>query len=466
MKKDTKNSRKKDYHISSIGITDDCLTNRAGLALFATYLQSIQLFPMMEKLFGTMRKNKKGVPVVDLFLQLLCFFMDGTCRHLTWFDHLKQEKSYAHLIGCKQEYLASSHAVKRFFRAFAFLGFRPFRHLLQKIFFWRLSIEKPTIIELGIDSMVMDNNDALKREGVEPTYKKVNGYHPVQMNWGRFFVDAVFQVGSDHSNHETIVAMMLCNIVVKIRNEYRDDVPIIVRMDSGYYDQVLFKICEALHIGYICGGKLYNNVKKLALESTIWSNFKSSNNNEIWEYTEFMCQQETWDLARRTIYSRLIQHYRQLVAPGLGTDSVIITNLGMGGLIDDLLYKVDAKNYLLAHDILGNYHKRGNDELANRAIKNFGEEQLPFKNFNANAAWYYLMLVGNNLFESFKVDVSASVISTTVYADTFRRKFIDTSAKIVRNGNKLIMKITAACMQRLQFDQLFERCLNVTVLLC
>ncbi len=466
MAKDSKNSRKKDHHISSIGITNDCLTNRAGLALFSTYLQSIQLIPMMEKMFGSMRKNKKGVPVVDMFLQLLCFFMDGTCRHLTWFDHLKNEKSYAPLIGCKEEYLASSHAVKRFFRAFAFLGFRPFRLLLQKIFLWRLNIEKPTIIELGIDSMVLDNNDALRREGVETTYKKVNGYHPIQMNWGRFFVDAVFQVGSNHSNHETIVAMMLFTIVVQIRKYYRVDVPIIVRMDSGFYDQKLFEICEALHIGYICGGKLYKNVKELAKESTTWSNFKSSDKKEIWEYTEFMCKQKEWKLARRTIYSRLIQHDRQLVAPGLGTDSVIITNLGMGGLIDDLLCQVDANNYLLAHDILGNYHNRGNDELANRAIKNFGEEQLPFKNFDANAAWYFLMLLGNNLFESFKVDVSASVISTSVYADTFRRKFIDTSAKIVRNGNKLIMKVTAACMQRLQFDHLFERCLNVTVLLC
>ena len=76
------------------------------------------------------------------------------------------------------------------------------------------------------------------------------------------------------------------------------------------------------------------------------------------------------------------------------------------------------------------------------------------------------MLLGNNLFETFKTDVSASVIPTTVYANTFRRQFIDTAAKIVRNGTKLIMKVPNACFQRLQFDQLFVRCLNVTVLLC
>ena len=240
----------------------------------------------------------------------------------------------------------------RFFRAFSFRGVEPFRELLQKIFIWRLNIEKPAIIELGIDSMVMDNNDALKREGVETTYKKVNGFHPVQMNWGRYFVDAIFQVGSNHSNHEQNVQQMLCNIVGVIRKEYCLDVPIIVRMDSGFYDQKLFATCEALHIGYICGGKRYDNVKKAAADSGNWCKFKSSNNKEIWEYTDFLCEQESWNLARRTIYSRLIQHDRQLVAPGLGTDSVLITNLGMGGLIDELLCNAKAENLLLAHDIL------------------------------------------------------------------------------------------------------------------
>jgi hypothetical protein len=69
-------------------------------------------------------KKQKSIPVVDLFFQLLCFFMDGTSRHLTWFDSLKDEKSYAPLIGCEPDHLASSHAVKRFFGAFAFRGFK------------------------------------------------------------------------------------------------------------------------------------------------------------------------------------------------------------------------------------------------------------------------------------------------------------------------------------------------------
>jgi len=466
MSQDTKNSRKKDLYISSVEPTNDCITNRAGLLLFASYLRSTQLILILGIMFGFMRKNKKGVPVVDLLIQLLCFFMDGTSRHLTFFDELIKDNSYAPLIGCNPKYLASSHAVKRFFGAFSYQDVL-FRHLLQKIFMWRLKINRPAVIELGIDSMVLNNDDALQREGVEPTYKKVKGFHPVQMNWGRYFVDAVFRVGSDHSNHGQTVDQMICNIVAKIRKEYQADVPIIIRMDSGYYDQKLFKTCEFLNVGYICGGRLYENVKKAATESADWFNFKSNSNKEIWEYTEFMCQQKKWDIPRRTIYSRLILRNRQFVLPGLiNTDSSIITNIGIGGEIDKLLRQAGAENLLLAHDILGNYHNRGNDELANRAIKDFGEEQLPFKNFYSNAAWYFLMLISNNMFESFKTDVSPSVIATTVYATTFRRVLIDTAAKIIRYGKKLIMKVPVAFFHRLKFDLLFERSLNAPVMLC
>ncbi len=36
-----------------------------------------------------------------------------------------------------------------------------------------------------------------------------------------------------------------------------------------------------------------------------------------------------------------------------------------------------------------------------------------------------MMVLGNNLFESFKDDVTEAVIPVSVYADTFRHRFID-----------------------------------------
>ncbi len=137
---------------------------------------------------------------------------------------------------------------------------------------------------------------------------------------------------------------------------------------------------------------------------------------------------------------------------------MIFTNLGMGGAIDEQLRQVAEAKRINAHHILASYHGRGNDELANRALKNFGHEQLPFKDFISNTAWYYLMLVGNNLFEAFKEDVSEPVISISVYADTFRRQFLDTAGKLLRHAGKLILKVPKTTFERLQLDRLFNTC--------
>jgi len=85
---------------------------------------------IVELKFGSMRKNKKCIPVTDLFIQLLCFFMDGTRRHISWFDHLKSDESYAALLATKEECLASSHSVKSFFGRFSFVRDYLFRCLL------------------------------------------------------------------------------------------------------------------------------------------------------------------------------------------------------------------------------------------------------------------------------------------------------------------------------------------------
>ena len=107
--------------IGAIESTDERITSRAGLAFFARYLKGIQLIPIIERKFGSMWKNKKGIPVTDHFIQVLCFFMDGTSRHLCWFDHLKRDEGYAALLATNEQHLASSHSVKRFFDRFSFL---------------------------------------------------------------------------------------------------------------------------------------------------------------------------------------------------------------------------------------------------------------------------------------------------------------------------------------------------------
>jgi hypothetical protein len=64
--------------------------------------------------------------------------------------------------------------------AFSWFRIWLFRALLQQLFLWRLEIQKPKVVVPGMDTMAMDNDEARQRHGVEPTYKKVNGFQPLE----------------------------------------------------------------------------------------------------------------------------------------------------------------------------------------------------------------------------------------------------------------------------------------------
>ncbi len=460
MNKHSKNYRQNELKIRRIETTSDRLTGRAGLTLFVAYLYNIEIFSWFDRWFGSIRKTKKGLAITELFKQALCFFVDGTSRRLTYFDKLAQDDGYAGSIETPIENMASSERMKRFFKAFAWARVFLFRRLLQTLFIWRLRIVNPTVIELGIDTMVMDNDDAKCRHGVKPTYKKKKGFQPLQMNWGRLIVDAVFRSGDKHSNHGDAVQNMIRHMVLKIRCEYRGDVPIIIRMDSGFFDQKIFELCETFHIGYVCGGKVYKDIRQMAdnWDATRWKRFESGK-KKAWQFAEFGCRQGSWITFRRAIFCRLIHDdSKQLYLPGFRPDTVIITNIGQGQAIDDMLRKAGAVDYLTANGLVACYHERGSDELANRALKDFGHEQLPFKRFAPNAAWYYTMLVGHFLLESFKEDVSAPILSVGSYASTVRRRLIDIAGKIVFHSGEMILRVSRSCLENLRLPELFNRC--------
>ena len=104
------------------------------------------------------------------------------------------------------------------------------------------------------------------------------------------------------------------------------------------------------------------------------------------------------------------------------------------------------------------HHQRGADELPHRGLKDFGSEQLPFHRFGSNQAYYYLMLIGFFLFQTFKEDNLQDILPLNSYATTVRRQLIDIAAKLVRTGHAVILKVTQAVMDRLQLQLLWTRC--------
>lgn len=443
--------------IDRLDITPDTLTSRGGLALFSRYLRGIGLLPELDRVFGSLRRSGKGRPVGELFHQILCFFMDGTSRHLVHFDAVRKDEGYAAAIETAREKMASSHMIKRFFYAFTGPQTWLFRRVLQQLFLWRLRQVQPQVIVLGIDTMVMDNDEAPKRHGVEPTYKQVKGFQPLQITWGRFIVDAVFRGGSKHSNAGDAVANAVRHLVRRIRKEHGDCVPIILRTDSGFFDQKLFALFEDLKLGYVCSGKLYKDITAYAAEadSSLWR--AHQNKEQAWQYLEFGDRRKSWARGRRALYTRPVYEGEQRLLAFARPDNVIYTNLGRGDVIDTFLQVAGCCELMEPSRIIELHHGRGADELVHRSLKEFASEMLPFKGFAPNSAFYYTMLVAHFLFESFKEDVTAPVVAVTVRPTRLRRTLIDFAAKLVRTGGQRILKVTAATMKQLDLHELWRR---------
>jgi len=449
--------RRKGTKIDCIHPTQESLSSRGGLSLFVRYLKGIGLDESLERLFGSIRRSRKGQPIAEIFKQLFCFLVDGTSRHLAYFDHLRDDAGYAGVIESAPETLLSCHAVKRFFRAFWWPRIYLFRRLLQKLFLWRLQLAQPKVIVLGIDTMVLDNHYAHKRHGVRHTYKKVKGFAPLQMTWDRFLVDAVFRAGDHHSNHSDTVEKMVDHVVRQIRKHYRRDVPIVIRSDSGFFDQKLFAAFEALQVGYLCTGKLYGDVKILTERAPeeAWTRFKSK--GTIWEYIEFGDRRGSWKQFRRAIYCRRVSSNGQLFFDFARSHTVFYTNIGHGGLLQEQLREAGLDSLLDPKTLILNHHDRGKDELVHRALKDFAAQELPFTKFAQNAAFYYTMLLAFNVYEAFKEDVCAPAIPISSYATTFRRKIIDIAAKLVRHAGRIILKVPQAAWQHLKLQELWEK---------
>jgi len=454
--------------IDQVETTGETLTSRAGLVLFSRYLRNLGLFSVLERLFGSMRKSEKGLPIPVLFHQIICFFLDGTRFSLVRFDELKEEDGYAGVIEIDPESMASSHQIKRFFYGFSLGRIWLFRHLIQRLFLRRLRIRDPEVVILGMDTMVMDNDGAEKREGVDPTYKGVEGFQPFQVTWDRFVADALLRGGSKHSNNGETAIEAIRHLTKKIRKALGEEVPIIVRMDAGFCDKKIYRACENLGIGYVSSGRLLEGIRaeaegKSEGEWTIYQNDPGSSRE--WGYYERGDRRGAWSRFRRMIYVRPRRKEGQRTLSFARKDTVIYTNLGLGGPIDRRLKEAGKSSLIQTENVIETHHGRGRDELVHRALKDFGTERMPFEDFFQNMAFYSMMVLSFNLYEAFKEDVfgaeeteeSEARVPLSSYATRLRREVIDIAGKLIKTARQTILKVTEATARRLGIEGLFRQ---------
>lgn len=446
--------RKSNKGIRKIQTTDEILTARSGLGFISEYVDNQKWLQELLKSCKDLKGNSKGLHPGEQIRQILLNFVDGTSTHLSAFDEKQRDPSYAPLIGADE--LISTSSAKRLLQR---MRPRTIQRMIERFFIKRLQKEKAPYIKLDLDTVVFDNDSATVREGCSVTYKRVKGFQPLMMKWNGYVVAAQFREGKSHSNHEDDATNMIKNVVSLVRKAVGS--PIILTADGGFFDQEIMELCETLKIGYIIGGKQYSDIRERVqlIPEDEFSMFKRDDDvvNE-WYYTEFMDKRGSWNKERRLVVTQLLSTDKQMIIPGMGRMTLNYTNLGIDSELMQSLEDAGVAYLANTENIIMLSHNRGEDELAHRHIKDFAtREQLPCKDFEMNRAYFEIMILAFNIYESFKRDCLEGVLPVTSYPEKIRRKFIDTAGRIVKKAHTILLSIPRVIFKQLSLAEVWQK---------
>nr|AFH01000.1 transposase [Escherichia coli] len=328
--------------------------------------------------------------------------------------------------------------VSRFLGNFNFKTTQMFRDINFKVFKKLLTKSKLTSITIDIDSSVI--NVEGHQEGASKGYnpKKLgNRCYNIQFAFCdelKAYVTGFVRSGNTYTANGA--AEMIKEIVANIKS---DDLEILFRMDSGYFDEKIIETIESLGCKYLIKAKSYSTLTSQATNSSI----VFVKGEEGRETTELYTKLVKWEKDRRFVVSRVLKPEKERAQLSL-----------LEGSEYDYFFFV-TNTTLLSEKVVIYYEKRGNAENYIKEAKyDMAVGHLLLKSFWANEAVFQMMMLSYNLFLLFKFD-SLDSSEYRQQIKTFRLKYVFLAAKIIKTARYVIMKLS----ENYPYKGVYEKCL-------
>ncbi|OJF89652.1 IS1380 family transposase, partial [Alkalibacterium sp. 20] len=349
------------------------------------------------------------------------------CGHFIGIDKLKHLKLLQNdpLVNEFDISVKEPETVSRFLGNFNFKTTQMFRDINFKVFKRLLSKSNLTSITIDIDSSVI--NVEGHKEGATKRYnpKKLgNRCYNIQFAFCdelKAYITGFVRSGNTYTANGA--AEMIKEIVANIKT---DDLDILFRMDSGYFDEEIIETIETLGCKYLIKAKVYPTLASQVTDESVLF----VKGEEGRETTELFTKLNTWNKDRRFVVSRVLKPEKERAQLSLLEGSeyeyfFFVTNID-----------------LLSEKVVISYEKRGNSENYIKEAKyDMSVGHLLLKSFWANEAVFQLMMLAFNLFLLFKFD-SLSVAEYRQQIKTFRLKYVFLAAKIIKTARNVIMKLS------------------------
>lgn len=362
------------------------------------------------------------------------------CGHFIGIDKLERLKLLQNdpLVNEFDISVKEPETVSRFLENFTFKTTQMFRDINFKVFKKLLSKSNLTSITIDIDSSVI--NVEGHQEGA------TKGYNPKKLGNRCYNIQFAFCdelkayitgfVRSGNTYTANGAAEMIKEIEANIKT---DDLEILFRMDSGYFDEEIIKTIESLGCKYLIKGKAYPTLASQVTDPSVLF----VKGEEGRETTELITRLNTWDKDRRFVVSRVLKPEKERAQ----------LSLLEGSEYEYFFFATNTE--LPSEKVVISYEKRGNSENYIKEAKyDMAVGHLLLKSFWANEAVFQMMMLSYNLFLLFKFD-SLSISEYRQQIKTFRLKYVFLAAKIIKTARYVIMKLS----ENYPYKEVYEKCL-------
>jgi hypothetical protein len=394
------------------------LTSNAGIFLLLEDAKNNGIFDLIENdlIFDNASTNRIKMNHIKTML----------CGHFIGIDKLERLKLLRNdpLVKEFDISVKMPSTVSRFLGSFTYKTTQMFRNINFKVFKKLLSKSGLNSITIDIDSSVI--NVEGHQEGATKGYnpKKVgNRCYNIQFAFCdelKAYITGFMRSGNTYTANGS--AEMIKEIVANIKT---DDLEILFRMDSGYFDEEIIQTIESFNCKYLIKAKAYPTLTTKIIDSQ----FHFIEGEEGRETIELFTKLNTWDKERRFVVSRVLKPEK---------DRVQLSILP-GAEYQFFLFVTNTD--LLSEKVVITYEKRGNAENYIKEAKyDMYIGHLILKLFWANEAVFQMMMLSYNLFLLFKFDF----LTPAEYRQqikTFRLKYVFLAGKIIKTARSVIMKI-------------------------
>ena len=409
--------------------TDELITPRSGLALFAELVRAFKVRQRVERQFPQPGSNR-GYEAWS-YIEPLLLMMEGGGRHVEDLREIRDDTALRALTGLGRMPSLSTFG-DWLVRAGAQGGPEAMRMVNEEVAGRILSRLADRDYTLDVDTTVIES---AKKEAAW-TYKKVKGYQPMLGYLAENGVCLAHEFREGNINAQTGALAFLehCyGLCPKIRR---------LRSDSAFYKSDVIRWCQAKDIAFTITADQTPGMKEVIRTvgdwKRLWGPEGEETDREVGTAVHLVSKTQE---AVRLVIQRWRDPQLQLFEPAGYCYHVIATN----------------RDDLTPEQVVWFHNRRGQAENLIKELKiGLGMEQMSSGDFGANSLWFSIGVLAYNLTQAQKfLFLEADWRPRTIA--TLRWQLINVAGRLVRHGRRWVLRLAASAEKFALFLDLRRR---------